>query len=265
MLTVFRNSSPSSLPESSLQPGEAQLRWLRGTRQLDIMAPALRNKVASLTQKLATDREKAVALHDFVKGLPFGCMPDYSVLTASRVLKLGQGDCFAKGLLMVGMLRAAKIPARLHFFSLPSQFLRGILDLEDASIMHAMTEVQINGCWLMTDSYVPDTWLQAGAKRKLLAEGQSRGYGIHLQGARVWDGRSDASAQCSEADAASLPLADWGLADDPESFFADESHSELRRNFASRLKWRLATPLVNKRVAAIRASAARRSSSPPKA
>ncbi len=218
------------------------------------MSPKLRNRANALALHMQTDREKAIAAHDFVKALPFGCVPDYSALTASEVLNQRHGDCFTKGMLFVALLRALQVPARLRFVSLPVSFLRGIVEPEESTIMHAMAEVLIDDHWFVTDSYVPDALLSAGARRKLLAEGRRMGYGIHINGSEKWDGMSDASAQCCLADETSLPVVDWGIADDPESFYADESHSELRRNFVTRLKWRLASPMVNKRVAAVRAS-----------
>jgi hypothetical protein len=119
--------------------------------------------------------------------------------------------------------------------------------------VHAMAEVNIEGKWRVTDSYVPDEMMQVVGREWLKHEGRTLGYGIHLNGAMYWDGLSHASAQCDPNDPESLPTVDWGAADDPESFYADDSHSELRRTFMTRLKWRVAAPKVNKRVEAIRA------------
>jgi Transglutaminase-like superfamily len=251
---MFRNSTGYTEGEAPPVMGEARLRWLRGTRQLDVMAPKLRTQTLSLTQLLHSDREKAVALHNFVQNLPFGCVADYSELTADGVLKQGSGDCFTKGLLFVAMLRCAGIPARLRFVSLPVHFLRGIIEPEEASIMHAMTEMLIDNRWLVTDTYVPDPVLFSAASKKLGAENRVLGYGIHVAGTQVWHALKDASAQCVVSDPSSLPVVDWGVSHDPETFYADPSHTKLRRSFASRVKWRLASPMVNKRVAALRAS-----------
>jgi hypothetical protein len=250
---MFQSSQDFANP-ADLAPlsGEARLRWLRGTRQLDVMHPRLVQRVQVVLQGLSDDQAKAVALHDAVRALPFGCVPDYSVLRASDILTTGYGDCFTKGMLFVAMLRAAQIPARLRFVSLPIGFLFGIVEPEEATIMHAMAEVLIAGKWRVTDSYVPDIPLQTGARKLLLAQQRPIGYGVHLQGDVHWDGLRDASSQCTSKDPASLPLVDWGVADDPEAFYADKNHSELRRNFATRLKWRIAAPMVNKRVDLIR-------------
>jgi hypothetical protein len=249
---VSQASMPSG--ESLHVSDRSRARWLRESAQLDIKSTKLRTRMMALTQLLPNEREKAIVIHDFVKSLPFGCVADYSQLKASDVLKMGQGDCFTKGMLMVALLRCAEIPARLRFVSLPVHFLRGIIDAEDSTIMHAMAEVYLDGRWRITDSYVPDPVFQQVAQAKLAQEKRNMGYGIHLRGDLFWDGKRHASAQCHEGDADSLPTVDWGVADDPVAFYADPSHSELRRNFATRLKWRLAAPVVNKRVAAIRAA-----------
>jgi Transglutaminase-like superfamily len=243
-----------SAGEATQTSRESRSRWLRATAQLDIKSTKLRTRMMALTQLLASERDKAVAIHDFVKSIPFGCVADYSKLKASDVLKLGAGDCFTKGMLFVALLRAAGIPARLRFVSLPVHFLRGVIEPEEASIMHAMAEVHLDNRWLVTDSYVPDMPLQLAARERLTKENRMMGYGVHLHGAMYWAGNADASAQCHVKDESSLPTVDWDVADDPMSFYADPSHSELRRNFATRLKWRLAAPMVNKRVAALRSA-----------
>ncbi|NJM43233.1 MAG: transglutaminase domain-containing protein [Brachymonas sp.] len=249
---MFVSSQTFANGEQQTERQQSKRNYLRPTQQLDIHAPKLRTKTLSLTQLQHTDRRKAVALHQFVQSLPFGCVPDYSALTADAVLKLGYGDCFTKGMLLVAMLRSASIAARLRFVSLPVHFLRGIVDSDEATIMHAMAEVYLDGRWVVTDSYVPDAALFEAAKKKLQSENRPLGYGIHIAGARAWNGLHDASAQCVASDPSSLPTVDWGVADDPISFYADPSHSELRRNFAMRLKWRLGAGVVNKRVQAIR-------------
>jgi Transglutaminase-like superfamily len=251
---MYLSQGHVSAGEASPSLGESRSRWLSATVQLDIKSTKLRTRMMAITQLLASEREKAVAIHDFVKALPFGCVADYSQLKATDVLKLGMGDCFTKGMLFVALLRAAGIPARLRFVSLPVHFLRAIIEPEEASIMHAMAEVHLGERWLVTDSYVPDLALQMAACARLAQEKRTLGYGVHIHGAVYWTGKSDASAQCHVKDESSLPTVDWDVADDPMSFYADPSHSELRRNFATRLKWRLAAPIVNKRVAALRSA-----------
>jgi Transglutaminase-like superfamily len=250
---MYVSQSHIAAGEPRQEDAESLTRWLRATTQLDFKTPKLRTTMLSLTQLIAGDRDKAVALHDFVKKLRFGVNPDDMSLKASDVLKQGFGDCFTKGMLFVALLRCAGIPARLQFVSLPSHFLYGIIDAHDATIVHALAQVHLDGQWVTTDSYVPDLTMQLAAIDRLSAEDRMLGYGIHRRGAIYWLGRKDASAQTHASDESSMPTVDWGIADDPMSFYADPSHSELRRSFAERLKWRIAAPIVNKRTEALRA------------
>jgi hypothetical protein len=249
---MFRNSAGFFAANAHLDSGESSLRWLKSTRSLDTMHPSIWHAVDQVSMGRKTQLATALAIHDLVKRMPFACAPDYSALTASDVLQLERGDCFTKGMLFVALLRAANIPARMRFMSIPTHFLRGIIAVPEPFIMHAMAEVYLNEQWWATDTYVPDPELMNAALSKLKTEGKSMGYGIHRQGATHWDGCSHASAQCTSFDAKSAPMVDWGVSDDPETFYSDETHEKLRRNFVSRLKWHVAAPMVNAKVAALR-------------
>jgi transglutaminase-like putative cysteine protease len=101
---------------------EARTVWLRETPQLDISSPKVRLWATQLTRDVNTVRGKAVALHDHVKTLPFGCIAQFTHTKASDVIRIGYGDCHTTGLLFVASLRAAKVPARLRFVTLPTRF-----------------------------------------------------------------------------------------------------------------------------------------------
>jgi hypothetical protein len=249
---MYQSTTSFSAGES-LSAGEKALRWMRSTRQLDFLDAKLRTRIKALTQLHQDPRDKAAAIYRFVHALPFMCEPRFTRLTASEVLQKGGGDCMTKGILFVAMLRGADIPARLRFVSLPVHFLRGVIELDTSTIVHAMAEVHVGQQWWLVDSYVPDLQLQIAAQQLLTIEERAMGYGIHRRGATEWDGCSHSSAQCSAEDADSLPTIDWGHWDDPESFYEHQSNHELRPSLVMRLKWRLAAPIVNKRTQKIRA------------
>jgi Transglutaminase-like superfamily len=241
--------------DSAAVSNEARLRWLRSTAQLDTHTPDLMRAVCAHTRRGHTEHETAVSIHDFVKAIPFAWGGDSLNFTASDALKLGYADCFTKGILMVALLRAAKLPARLRFVSLNSHIWRGIVNLDQETMLHAITEVMLGNRWIFTDSYVMDEPLQRAAQANLDANKKNLGYGIHRYGAMNWDGYGDASAQCVAVDVKSLPIHDWGVAADPCSFFEDAAHAGLRRDLAERLKWRLFVPVVNRRVENLRSQA----------
>ena len=228
---------------------------LGSTRLLDLEDSRLRLRAQSLTQLAQTDVQKAVQVHDFVKSLPFGCVAGFDHVSASAVLKLGRGDCHTKGTLFVALLRSAGVPARLRFVSLPAAFLWGIVDLGNSAITHAVGEVYLQGHWVQTDTYVTDSMLEAHAAMSLRQQHRVLGYGIHAEASRFWDGHQDAHGQYHSADAASLPVNDWGVSHDPEHFYSSKAHPELHRSWLTRAKWMVAAGVINRRTRQLRGTA----------
>jgi hypothetical protein len=226
--------------------------WLSSTRLVDLNDPKLRILAMSLTQLADTDTQKVVAIHGFIKTMPFGCAASFEHMAAGDVLRSGQGDCHTKGTLFVALMRCAGLPARLRFVTMPSGFLRGIISLPKVNVVHAIGEVYLGERWVRTDTYVADEVLEAEAARLLVKEGKRMGYGIHLNGARQWDAFHDAFGQSAVSDPASLPLQDWGVAHDPEQFYAAATDPSLKMGWMTRVKWMLAAGLVNRRTQWVR-------------
>lgn len=241
----------SFLPEKSDSPKG----WLQSTRLLDLDDPKLRIQAMSLTQLSDTDTQKVIAIHEFIKALPFGCVAGFDHVPAAAVLRSGYGDCHTKGTLFVALMRCVGLPSRLRFVTLASDFLYGIITPPQNIVIHAIGEVYLDGRWVQTDTYVADVELENSAEKLLLAQGRKLGYGIHLNGARQWDAFNDAHAQSSAADASSQPLQDWGVAHDPEQFYANVDDPSLRRGWLTRVKWMLAAGLINRRTQQVRMGA----------
>ena len=229
------------------EPNDLPTGWLSSTRLLDLDNPKLRIQAMRLTQLADTSTQKVVAIHAFVKSLPFGCVAAFTHVLAADVLRSRRGDCHTKGVLFVALLRCVGLPARLRFVSLSSDFLRGIISLPKMNVVHAIGEVFLDGRWIQTDAYVTDTQFEVGAQKLLVQEGRQLGYGIHRDGTHQWDGFHDAHGQTALADAARWPLQDWGVAHDPEQFYANTAEPSLRIGWPARLKWVLAASVVNRR------------------
>lgn len=237
-----------------LDPDESTTQWTGSSRLLDLDDPKLRIQAISLTQLCDTDTQKVVAIHEFIKAMPFGCVAGFDDVTAGGVLRNGYGDCHTKGTLFVALLRCVGLPARLRFVTLSSEFLYGIIAPPDNVVIHAIGEVHLDGRWVQTDTYVADTELENSAEKLLLDQGRKLGYGIHLDGARQWDAFNDAHGQSVVSDQASMPVRDWGVAHDPEQFYANASDPSLKRGWLTRAKWMLAAGLVNRRTQQVRLS-----------
>jgi hypothetical protein len=231
---------------------EALTMWMRATKQLDITASPVRVLASKLTRSQNSDSAKAMAVHRYVKSMPFGVVADFLTNKASDIVKLGYGDCHTKGLLFVALLRASSVPARLRFVSLPTKFLAGLIDTGVPTMTHAVAEVFIDSRWVQTDSYVVDVDLDREARALLQVRKIQLGFGVHSLGAQDWDTLDHAHAQYHGADPSSLPVVDWGVAHDPAHFYADESHAALRHSFMVRMKWMLGAQIVNRKVEQIR-------------
>lgn len=231
---------------------EARLMWLRETEQLNYTAIKIRILMTQLTQLQHDDLGKALSIHKYVKALPFGCVADFTRSKATDIVQLGYGDCHTKGLLFVALLRAAQIPARLRFVTLPTRFLDGLIDTGTQTMVHAIGEVFVDDTWHQTDAYVVDAPYEAAARALLRVEGRILGYGLHAMGDKDWSGKANAHAQSTPADPESLPLIDWGFTHDPAHFYANENHEALRHSFTQRVKWTLGAGMVNRKVQVIR-------------
>ena len=222
------------------------------TRLLNLDDSKLRIQALRITQLAASDIQKAVRVHDFVKSLPFGCVTSNGHVTAGWVLRSGRGDCHTKGTLFVALLRSAGVPARLRFVSISGAFLRGIIDMGDTRVTHAIGEVYLNGNWIQTDTYVADELLVGQAHARLEHDGQVLGYGIHADGTNNWNGLEHAHGQYSLQDPSSLPVIDFGVAHDPENFYASHPRLIDHTSWLTRAKWSIAASVINHRTQQLR-------------
>ena len=227
-------------------------KWLGSTPLLDLEDPKLRIRVLRITQLAHSPTQKAVLIHNFIKSLPFGCVPVTDNTRAGTVLRAGQGDCHTKGTLFVAMLRLVGIPSRLRFVALSSEFMNGIISLPGIAITHAITEVFLAGKWVQVDTYVTDEALEARALERLRETGKTLGFGIHAKAQRSWSGDASAFGQYTAVDTSSLPDQYLGVAHDPEHFYQDKADIKVHSGWLSRFKWMLASKVINYRVTALR-------------
>lgn len=229
--------------------------WLTPTASLDFHVPLLARTVHELLAGASSDRERAVRLHDHVRDrVRFGWAPDFDAGTASQTLARGVGFCNTKTPLFVAMLRAAGIPARLHFAGITRELLAPLIRPAGRFVDHSYAEVMLDGRWLHVDSYIVDRPLFEAARRRLQASGRMVGYGIHAHGRVDWDGRADNFCQfVNEGSAVGFSDMDFGVFADVPAFYAS---GRARTPRASLFRQFILRPLLwigNRRVAALRA------------
>lgn len=170
--------------------------WLGATPHIDIGHRRVLDTAKSLTVSSKTDRDKALALFDYVsRKIAFGFTRGFWDNAASDVLRKKLGYCNTKSTLFVALLRAVNIPARQVFVDIHSSILDGILDPGTPYVDHSYVEVFLNDGWRATDAYIVDPKLFAPARARVEREGRLLGYGVNANGSTRWNGYESSFSQ----------------------------------------------------------------------
>lgn len=189
-------------------------------------AQTVREVVERVVVGTATEHEKAIALHDYVRdNVKFGFNKYFDATPPDYTLACGQGHCNPKSRLMVSLFRAAGLESHQHFVVIPKDILKDAIPASrywmiPAEICHSYAEVKVDGTWCALDSYIVDTPLLRGAQDRLAEEGRSLGYGVRADSVNTWDGHSNAFSQFDR----SMMIEDHGRVDDLEAYFRDKKY-----------------------------------------
>jgi hypothetical protein len=184
--------------------------------------------VAQVAARTTTEKERALALHDYVRErVKFGFSKYFDAGTPDDTLACGIGYCNTKSSLLVAMFRAAGLESFMHFVVIPKVILKGAMPVMNywmvpAEVSHAYVEVKVDGRWCAIESHIVDTPLLQAAQARLAAEGLALGYAARRGATNVWDGCSDVFVQ---SDPAHL-IEDHGRVEDLDDYF----HSRRYRN-----------------------------------
>jgi hypothetical protein len=248
-------SAPDSIPEDDDRPD----RWLGPTELLDLGDAKLRLRARALTQLAKSDREKALAIYGFVKRVPFAKTFKLRLRGPRQVIDAGRGDALDKVGLFVALLRIAGIPARIRFLQLPGEMLRGLISHMN-SAARPVAEVWVGGRWVATDTYIFDAAYMAAARQRLTEEDWECGYGIHRDGASIWNGTHDAFLTGAAVARDRLVEGPQGVCDDPLAFVASAAWRNTHPALASAVHWNIMVPSMGKVIRELREEA----TSPPK-
>jgi transglutaminase-like putative cysteine protease len=154
----------------------------------------------------SSDAERCVALHDFVRDeIEFGFTSDFESVRPEQTLELKRGHCNAQADLFRALLESAGIPARLRFVELDKEVLRyavpwPVFVLLPPKLFHALTEVEIGGRRVRTDSYIFKTAMFQRQMEKLAQSGLTAGFGLGEESTCEWNATGDAFAQAHSSD-----------------------------------------------------------------
>jgi hypothetical protein len=224
--------------------------WLGSSRLIDLGDPKLRLKAFSLTQLCKTEREKALAIYGFVKRLTL-CKPiQLRYRTAREVLEAGRGDANAKATVLVALLRAAGIPARLRYLELDGHMLRGLVPIMSRAA-RPLAEIWL-GRWLRTDTYIFDAAYMAAARQRLKDEGWVCGYGMHVAAHSLWNGADDAFLGGHATEHDPMVLRDLGVVSDPLEMARSKAWRSRYRSLTRALHWNMLAPSMGRVIRELR-------------
>lgn len=126
--------------------------YLSSDSVIDWQAPAVRQKALELTASLTGEVDKARCLYEWVRdAIPHTNDAGLEVVTcsASEVLELGTGICFAKSHLLAALLRAVGIPAGFCY-----QVLRLDPADDEEMVLHGFNALYLTslGRWIRVDA-----------------------------------------------------------------------------------------------------------------
>lgn len=161
--------------------------YLKETKMLDFSNPSIQKLIEMKCWKEKNKFDCIKAIYNFVRDdIVFGYNVDDNI-PASKVLKDGCGQCNTKGTLFMALLRACKIPCRIHGFTIDKQLQKGAMSgfvYKNApkNIFHSWVEVYFEDKWYELEAFILDKkYLYKLQKRFANCTGFFCGYGVAVK------------------------------------------------------------------------------------
>ena len=128
---------------------------------LDFKNPNIQSLIANKQWQNLSTYDAIGAVYTFVRDhIAFGYNARDDI-AASQVLADGYGQCNTKGTLLMALLRALKIPTRLHGFTIDKGLQRGVVPpliypITPDNILHSWVEVYFEGRWINLEGFILD-------------------------------------------------------------------------------------------------------------
>lgn len=161
--------------------------YLNETRMLDFMNPGIQELIDKRHWRDLDEFDKIREVYNFIRDeILFG----YNIsdnIPASRVLSDGYGQCNTKGTLFMALLRALKIPCRIHGFTIDKKLHKGAMTgfvYRNApnNIFHSWVEVYFADQWYNLEAYILDrTYLEKLQRINKNYHGEFWGYGVAVK------------------------------------------------------------------------------------
>lgn len=162
-------------------------KYLMETRMLDFSDCRVQALVNEKRWGALDEFNRIKAVYNYVRDeILFGYNVDDSI-AASKVLSDGYGQCNTKGTLFMALLRAVKIPCRVHGFTIDKELQKGamtglIYKNAPRNVLHSWVEVFYDNTWYELEGFILDkAYLEKLQKINKDCEGAFCGYGIAVK------------------------------------------------------------------------------------
>ena len=161
--------------------------YLKETKMLDFSNPSIQKLIDMKHWKEENKFDCLKDIYNFVRDdIAFGYNVDDRI-PASKVLEDGYGQCNTKGTLFMALLRACKIPCRIHGFTIDKQLQKGAMSgvvYKNApkNIFHSWVEVYFEDKWYELEGFILDRkYLSKLQKQFANCTGPFCGYGVAVK------------------------------------------------------------------------------------
>lgn len=162
-------------------------RYLLETRMLDYSNHRIQALVNEKKWEELDEFNRIKAVYNYVRDeILFGYNVDDNI-AASKVLSDGYGQCNTKGTLFMALLRAVKIPCRVHGFTIDKELQKGamtglIYKNAPRNVLHSWVEVFYDNTWYELEGFILDkAYLEKLQKINKDCEGAFCGYGVAVK------------------------------------------------------------------------------------
>lgn len=159
-------------------------RYLKETRMLDYSDTNIQALIKRKNWIYMEEFERLKSIYHYVRDeILFGYNIDDSI-PASKVLSDGFGQCNTKGTLFMALLRACRIPCRVHGFTIDKKLQKGamtgiVYKSAPQNIFHSWVEVLFEDMWYELEAFIFDKpYLEKLQNLNSNCTGAFCGYGV---------------------------------------------------------------------------------------
>lgn len=201
--------------------------YLVTTRMLDYESYTISNLISQRRWLDLTPTKRVSSAYNFVRNEILFGYNTYDTLSASEVLADGYGQCNTKTTLLMALLRGLDIPCRFHGFTIDKSLQRGVVPeliypIAPKNILHSWVEIYFNNKWISLEGFILDEDVLRSLQKAFPGRDSLCAYGAgtdYLQSPKVEWTESDTYIQKTGINH------DFGVFDDPDTFYAD--HRQL--------------------------------------